>query len=708
MKRGWISTLRVSLGILILGGSAVFTANVLMRSGTVLEFHDVRAQHRPSDQWIVDRQGTLLESIRTGKSVRSLDWTRLDQVSPLFVQTLLHAEDRRFYQHWGVDLRALIAATAQSLKRVGESLIGQSGTRTRGASTITMQLVKSLNGRSPDANVFERLVWKLNQMASALALELKWTKSEILEAYLNRVSFRGEIQGISAASRGLFGKAPAALGDAESAILVALIRSPNAGPRQVGRRACALLEVDRCAEVQDLIDRHLDQPFKIVRERNLIPVLSSKFVVSKEGTWGQSRLDRKSSVIQTTLDARVQRLAIEKVREQLIELKRQNVGDASVLILETRSGKPLAYVANGGPGYSTAVQIDGVLARRQLGSTIKPFIYAEAFENNFITTTTLLMDSPENVAVGSGQVYQPRNYDHQFRGAVGAAEALASSLNVPAVRTLDLVGERRVTNRLRRLGFERLLEDDQYGPSLALGTVDASLWELANAYRRLSLYAKPVAPTAMSPSTKADPAMEVEVYSDLTKRRIFEALSVPENRRLTFGSRSVLQLPFPAAVKTGTSKDMRDNWCVGFTSEYTVAVWVGNFNGDPMWNVSGVSGAAPLWRSLMLALHQERKPEDPRMEYQKPDQPLPRKSLVKIEYPVKEMLIGLDPDIPKRSQRVPLRAIGARRGYMFYINGQKFAPAERVSLWTPEKGRHRVELRNHKGDKVDEVSFVVR
>ncbi len=386
---------------------------------------------------------------------------------------------------------------------------------------------------------------------------------------------------------------------------------------------------------------------------------------------------------------------MELLQEQLNELRHQNVGDGAVLILETRTGKPLAYLANGGPDASTAVQVDGVLSRRQLGSTIKPFVYAEAFELDVLTTTTLLMDSPENVAVGSGQVYQPRNYDYQFRGTVGAAEALASSLNVPAVRVLDLVGERRVIERLKGLGFEKLMDDEMYGPSLALGTVDATLWELANGYRHFSLYSGS------------------NIYTEMTKRKLFESLSVPENRRFTFGIHSLLQLPFPAAVKTGTSKDMRDNWCVGYTSEYTVAVWVGNFNGDPMWNVSGISGAAPLWRNLMLALHKDRLPEDPRMQYLAPERPLPKRSIARIQYPVKDMLIGLDPDIPKESQLVPLRAEGASQGMSFYVNGLKLGSAAETRFWEPKKGRHKIELRGPKvGSKkfetVDEVTFVVR
>lgn len=674
-KRGGIWTaLKVGFLILSVGVSLLFAWNIAYRYSALPDFTAVRMAHRPSDQWLVDRNGHPLESIRTGQTQRSLDWVPLEAVSPSFLRLLIAAEDKRFYQHFGVDPFAFLSAVWSSAQ----------GDFHRGASTITMQLAKTIAPLEAAGPFENRFAKKLSQVASAIALELKWSKAEVLETYLNRVSFRGEVVGLKAASHGMFSKAPHALNDTESSILVALIRSPNAPKAKVGRRACAMLSVEHCQDVQSALDEALDQPLKIVRERRLVPVVSEKFVSN-----------RKSAVIETTLDGKLQKLAMDLLKEQLTELRHQNVGDGAVLILETKTGKPLAYVANGGPDASTAVQIDGVLSRRQLGSTIKPFIYAEAFELDVLTTTTLLMDSPENVAVGSGQVYQPRNYDYQFRGAVGAAEALASSLNVPAVRTLDLVGERRVIERLKTLGFEKLMDEEMYGPSLALGTVDATLWELASGYRHLSLYSGS------------------SIFSEMTKRRIFESLSVPENRRFTFGIHSLLQLPFPAAVKTGTSKDMRDNWCVGYTSEYTVAVWVGNFSGDPMWNVSGISGAAPLWRNLMLALHRDRLPEDPKMQYQTPERPLPKRSIARIQYPVKDMLIGLDPDIPKESQLIPLRAEGASQEMSFYVNGLKLGSAAQTRFWMPTKGRHKIELRGKKVGRgktqtVDEVSFVVR
>jgi penicillin-binding protein 1C len=373
-------------------------------------------------------------------------------------------------------------------------------------------------------------------------------------------------------------------------------------------------------------------------------------------------------------------------------------------VLETKTGKPVVYVANGGVAqdgarYSSASQIDGIQSRRQLGSTIKPFVYAMAYELGVIDPSTLLTDSPEHIDVGDGRVYQPRNYDHVFRGFVGAGEALGSSMNVPAVRVLNLVSESRVLEAMHKLGFGDLGDDEQYGPSLALGTVDATLWELAEAYRRLSLFDE---------SKFDDSEKDGEFFSKATKQMIFESLAVPENRRFTFGIQSPLQLPFPAAVKTGTSKDMRDNWCVGYTSEYTVAVWVGNFDGSPMWNVSGLSGAAPLWRRMMQTLHRERRPQDEIPQYREPQKALPQKALSRIEYPVKGMRVGLDPDIPPHLQKLPLRVEGDGRGLLLYMNGRRLSSAERIHMWTPRFGRHRLELRDRGGRVVDDVSFFVR
>jgi penicillin-binding protein 1C len=251
------------------------------------------------------------------------------------------------------------------------------------------------------------------------------------------------------------------------------------------------------------------------------------------------------------------------------------------------------------------------------------------------------------------------------------------------------VKESRVLDRLEQLGFTQLMSDDHYGPSLALGTVDVSLQELTNAYRQLSL------------------AAPQPVFTDETKRQLFAALSLQEYRRFTFGLDSLLGLPFPAAVKTGTSKDMRDNWCVGYTSDYTVGVWVGNFNGQPMWNVSGLTGAAPIWRQLMMGLHRT-PPRDELAHYEAPEKPLEQKTISRIRYPQSNMLIGIDPDIPRANQRVSIQISAPQADHVVFIDGKRLARSQETVFWEPKKGRHEVELKTRDGHRVDDVSFVVR
>ena len=364
------------------------------------------------------------------------------------------------------------------------------------------------------------------------------------------------------------------------------------------------------------------------------------------------------------------------------------MNDGAALIIETQTGRVVAYVANAGEGFSSANQIDGIQMRRQAGSTIKPFVYATAFDWNLLQPNSLLDDSAADISVSEGRVYHPRNYDYIFRGLVSVGDALGSSMNVPAVRALQLVGEIRVLDRLRDLGFQNLQQDEYYGPSLALGAIDLSLWELAHGYRQF--------------------AIKDSVFSESTKNSIFNILASAEHRRFTFGMDSLLTLSFPAAVKTGTSKDMRDNWCIGWTSEFTVAVWVGNFNGDPMWNVSGLSGAAPVWRSLMSALH-PKAPQTQITKYEEPAEPLPKRTISRIKYPAPDMFIGIDPDIPKHLQKLPIEIENPQKGQKLYFNNKILSEeATKITLWPLKKGKHSVKLVNHKGVELDSVSIEVR
>jgi len=212
--------------------------------------------------------------------------------------------------------------------------------------------------------------------------------------------------------------------------------------------------------------------------------------------------------------------------------------------------------------------------------------------------------------------------------------------------------------------------------------------------------------------------MDSAVFSEPTRLSIFNILASPEHRRFTFGMDSILSLPFPAAVKTGTSKDMRDNWCIGWTPEYTIGVWVGNFNGEPMWNVSGMTGAAPIWRSLMLALHPNPNfnAKGTTTSYestvqhlpQHPAQPLPQHTISRIRYPTPDMLVGLDPDIPKPLQQLPIEVENPQPNHRLYLNHRLLTKARTTTLWPLQRGKFIVELKDPKGEIVDSLKFEVR
>jgi penicillin-binding protein 1C len=266
------------------------------------------------------------------------------------------------------------------------------------------------------------------------------------------------------------------------------------------------------------------------------------------------------------------------------------------------------------------------------------------------------------------------------------ADALGSSMNVPTVRALGLIGEKRVLEKLHQLGFQNLQNNEYYGPSLALGSIDLSLWELTHGYRSLGREDSP--------------------FKKETRASLFNILASPEYRRFTFGMDSVLTLPFAAAVKTGTSKDMRDNWCVGWTDQYTVGVWIGNFNGEPMWNVSGMSGAAPIWRSLMLSLHKNVAPQE--LRYQEPAKALKLRALRRIKYPAANMLVGYDPDIPRAVQKMPIEVENARKDDKLYLNSKFLGLAQKKHLWPLRRGKFKVELKGVAGNVIDIVKFEVR
>ncbi|WP_083615103.1 penicillin-binding protein 1C [Paraburkholderia sp. SOS3] len=563
-------------------------------------FDDVRAQWRSSDWLLLSREGEPLQRTRIDLSERRGEWVALADVSPALREAIVVSEDKRFYAHSGVDWRGAAAAAWGNLWN----------TRTRGASTVTMQLSGLLDD-DPRRSGQRSLVQKAGQAFDALRLERSWRKDQILEAYLNLVPLRGETVGLSALSLTLFGKAPSGLDDREAAVAAALVRAPNAPYPKVAARACRILRdmqaAARCANLDSFVQLAFARPAPALLStspaaESLAPHFARRVANEVHPAAGAR--------VRSTLDANLQRFARDTLTRTLAELNARaharNVHDGAVVVLDNVSGNVLAWVGSSG-NLSAAPDVDAVLARRQAGSTLKPFLYAEAIDERRVTTATLLDDAPLDLPAGGG-LYIPQNYDKGFKGWVSVRTALGSSLNVPAVRTLVMVTPHRFADTLVALGLPLEQSGDYYGYSLALGSADVTLLSLTNAYRALANggMVSPTADLAMRSSAARanDTAFAMRrVFSADASFIVTSVLSDNNARTRTFGFDSPLATRFFSAVKTGTSKDMRDNWTIGFTSRYTIGVWVGNADGTPMWDVSGVTGAAPVWAAVAGYLH---------------------------------------------------------------------------------------------------------
>ncbi len=551
---------------------------------------------------VLDRHGTLAREVLSRHDGRA-HWVPLARISPHLVAATIAAEDRRFYQHSGIDPWATLRAAVLNLGR---------GRVVSGASTLTMQLVGLLE--QPGGSATRRgLVGKLRQAALAYRLERQLDKAQILWHYLNRAPYGHGTFGAEAAARRYLGKPAADLSLAEAALLAALPRAPSAYSPLRSRRSRARLrdrqryligimrahakitaEQARLALAQPIDFEQLERPFAA-------PHLVERLLADP--------LARGATAIQSTIDLQLQRRVETAVRQTITRLADRRVTNGAALVVDNRTREVLAYVGSADffhRGHHG--QVDGTLARRQPGSTIKPFTYALALERGK-TPASLLEDLPAHFNTERGD-YAPRNYDREFHGPVRLRVALASSYNVPAVRAAAFVGVGALLAHLRQAGMRALERGARhYGLGLTLGNGEVTLQQLVEAYvtlarggehQPLRLVRRVQRTDGRWYELPAGPAPR-RVFSPTAAYLIADILADPLARVDGFGSDTPLAVGFPAAVKTGTSKDFRDNWTVGFTPDVTVGVWVGNFDGRPMQRVSGITGAGPLWAEVMVA-----------------------------------------------------------------------------------------------------------
>ncbi|MCG3211415.1 MAG: Monofunctional biosynthetic peptidoglycan transglycosylase [Anaerolineae bacterium] len=574
---------------------------------------------------IFDRNGTLLYEISDPHQGLHTPLALSDIPRPC-VEATIATEDASFYRNPGVDGWAIARALY---------INWQGGEILSGGSTITQQLARNLL-LSPQERREVSVTRKLREAILAWRLARTYSKDEILTLYLNETYYGNLAYGLEAASRTYFGKHAAELDLAECAMLAGLPQSPaNYNPLQDPAAART-----RQGVVLDLLVKHgylSAEDADSARREKLgfaavpFPIEAPHFVMYIRGElerrYGLEAIYRQGLQVYTTLDLNMNNAAQQIIRYRLAELTQQRDGEppkhvrnAAVTVLNPRTGEILAMV--GSPDYFDP-RIDGAvnatMATRQPGSSIKPLTYAAAFDPAIaaahgyepLTPASMLVDVRTAFVTKEGQPYVPQNYDHLWRGPVLLRQSLASSYNLIAVKVLDYVGLDALTDLARALGITTF-DNKEFGLALTLGGGEVRLVELTAAYAALAAEGRRIEPVAISRITDHAGALIYQqppslnpgppVLDPRTAYLITNILSDNYARRSTFGAGSPLQLNRPAAAKTGTTQDWRDNWTVGYTPDLVVGVWVGNADNEPMRHVSGVTGAAPIWRDVMNEL----------------------------------------------------------------------------------------------------------
>ena len=546
---------------------------------------------------ILDRRGNLLRQVLSTSWATSC-WTELDEISPHLIDATIVSEDKRYYSHPGVDFFALLRAAGQNIR---------AGRIVSGGSTITQQLagiVYDLPQGTLSSKVLESLY--------AVKLDLKYNKKELLEIYLNRIPYGNETYGIEAAANLYFGKPACHLSIAEAAFLATIPRSPTAYDPYLNFDLTKELQVSmlermyRGGKITESEYRQaLCEPLLIqeVREKFLAPHFCN-FILEELSREGMENV----SQVRTTLDGELQKEVEKIIKATVSSLEEKKVTNGAALVLDNKTGNILAMVGSA-DFFSEHGQVNACFARRQPGSSLKPFTYGIALEHGY-KASDLIADLEMSLSTPKG-TYIPRNYDNKFHGPVRFREALACSYNIPALKLTQKLGAEVLLRKLHDAAFKSLERDfNYYGVGLTLGSGEVTLMELVRAYSAFpaggklkSLYfITEVKDEKNNPIVFIPKKTEKQIFSEKTSFIITDILSDNNARLAAFGPGSALNLPFPCAAKTGTSRAFRDNWTVGYTPSYTVGVWVGNFSSDPMEGVSGITGAGPAFRDIMILL----------------------------------------------------------------------------------------------------------
>ncbi|MBN2722959.1 MAG: penicillin-binding protein 1C [Deltaproteobacteria bacterium] len=551
----------------------------------------------------LDRNGVVLREFAGSKS-RFYTWTPLQKISPHLINAALSGEDRNFMNHRGVYYPSILRAFFQNA--VGGKTIS-------GGSTITMQLSKILNPSS------RTLLNKLKEFFISQQIEASFDKVTILENYLNLLPFGNGAQGVQAASHVYFQKDVSRLTSAESALLMIIPRAvsfynPFRHLKRVRKQQKRLLEAMYENGYLDKSQLKWSLMEEVVPKRQTPPFTAPHFTEYIRKKLLKKFPDRHVEEVTTTLDAEIQKYINGVLRQQLSKFNNLGMNNISCIVIRNDTSEVVGWVGN--PYFNTenSSQIDGVLALRQPGSTLKPFTYLLELING-ATAATIYPDVETRFELGGNSAYIPSNYSGKYLGPVTMRKALASSLNIPALYALRHGGVLNLIEVLKKAGIEDISDKPEvYGLGLTLGNAHVSLLSLATAYSTLArrgvlkkaVFVKKIKFTdgklihLESTSEKmVFPSPHVDIISDILSDNIA--------RIEGFGANNPFSFPVKVSVKTGTSNDYRDNFTVGYTSEYTVGVWAGNFDNSPMNSVSGARGAGEAFVAIMKWMIQRSK-----------------------------------------------------------------------------------------------------
>lgn len=634
MFLGLMLTFCGGLTILSVGAAAIFIPRIEAQWGS--EVDRVDGYRAFESTFYFDRYGnSLYESFIEGRR----DIVRYDQFPEDLINASVAIEDDTFWSNMGIDIAATGVATF--------NFLGAGGERVPGGSTITQQVVRNILFTNEYRNEVS-VNRKVEEIILAIFLTQRRSKTDILTLYLNEIYYGNLAYGAQAAAQAFFGKDVVDLTLGEAALLAGLPQAPssldplNPDPVVQSRLyARWRLVLDEMVEEGYITEQeratalnqglafvepdanNLDAPHFTIYAQNEFEDLMTEIGFSPEDlTTGGFR-------IYTTLDQNINNIALGAARTQVASLANRNVSNAAVVVLQPLTGQIMAMV--GSVDYNNDA-IDGrvnvTIALRQPGSTLKPFTYAAGMELG-MTASDVLWDTPVEIPQIGQAPYVPVNYDRAFHGPMTIRRALANSYNIPAVQTIRLTGVDYLLNMLDRVGISTLTDPSQYGVSLTLGGGEVSLLELSNAYGVLANVGSYVPPTSILCVVDSNdniiyqyeggcPQGAGNFTSNTIDRRGFgtqvldpriaftltDILSDNATRSVEMGSNSALYTPnIGTSVKTGTTNDIKDNWTVGYTRNVVVGVWVGNNNGDPLVNSSGLTGAAPIWNSIMTTIY---------------------------------------------------------------------------------------------------------